>query len=246
MRRFVHWATIVVGLTVLVQGQLSAQEAGERSGRPVVAIMDFTNSSLVDHAAYEPLRVGISGMLLAELQQNQEIELIERERLHQVLDELELGGSGQVDPATAARAGNLLGAHHIIFGVFVIDLRDNLRIDARAVSVETSRVEHVETVTDDADNLLGAVQRLGQQLSSGLDLPSAEAAPPERDERSAGRLDVRVNLKYARAMLAEDRGNSAEALRLYREFLTELPAGRAPALRAAVEERVRILTIEQL
>lgn len=218
---------------------LQAQEAPSAAPRPVVAIMDFTNGALIDHEAYEPARAGIAGLLLSELRQNPDIELVERERIREVLSEIGFGQSGQVDAATAARAGRLLGAQRLIVGVFMIDPSGELRIDARTVNVETSRVEHAETVSDDADNLLQAVQRLGGRLAATLALPvdvPAQDVQADRQER------ILANLKYARALLEEDRENDAGAVRLYREFLMACPAGHAIELRQRAEERVRILT----
>jgi TolB-like protein len=218
---------------------LPAQEAvGQR--KPVVAVMDFTNSAMVDHAQYEPFTVGLAAMLLSELRQNRSIELVERERLRAVLNEIDLAQSGRVDAATAAQVGKILGADYMIFGVFIIDRRGSLRIDARAVQVETTRLDHVETVSDDADNLLRAVRRLGTQLSATLRLPGREVRGSELEVARKGQ--VIANLKYARALLEEDRANSARAIELYREFLSETPNGYATALRREAEERIRVLT----
>ncbi len=238
MRNHVIGAMCAV-LTTAGAEALQAQEStGER--RPVVAVLDFTNSALVDHAHYQPFAVGLAGMLLSELRQNRSIELVERERLREVLDENDLARSGRVDAATAARVGKVLGADYMIFGVFVIDRRGSLRIDARAVQVETTRLEHVETVTDDADNLLRAVQRLGTQLSTTLRLPGRERRGPEFEVARRGQ--VIANLKYARALLEEDRANSERAIQLYREFLAETPSSYAAALRREAETRIRVLT----
>lgn len=179
MRRHMPAANICSLLLALLTASLSAQENNPGS---VLAVLDFTNSSLVDHAAYDPFRVGIAGLLITDLARNPDLVVVERERLRQVLDELELSASGQVDAGTAARVGKVLGAHHMIVGVYVIDPRGNLRIDARAVNVETSQVEHVETVEGEADDLLEAVSLLGARLSAGLDLPTA------RREIGLGRL----------------------------------------------------------
>jgi TolB-like protein len=225
-------------IAMAAPGVLPAQETVER--KPVVAVLDFTNSALMDHAQYEPFTVGLAGMLLSELRQNRSIELVERERLRAVLDEIDLARSGRVDAATAARVGKILGADYMIFGVFVIDRRGSLRIDARAVQVETTRLEHVESVTDDADNLLRAVQRLGTQLSTTLRLPGPRSPGPELEVARRGQ--VIANLKYARALLEEDRANADRAIQLYREFLAETPSGYAAALRREAEARIRVLT----
>jgi TolB-like protein len=229
-------ACLAVGSTV----DILAQEETEKPDGPVVAVMDFTNSALVDHEIYEPFSVGVAGMLLAELRQNEDIELVERERLREVLEEIDLSRSEYVSAEGAVRAGRILGAQYIVFGVFVIDRRGDLRIDARVVETETSRLELVETVVDDADNLLRAVQRLGSQLSSTLDLPTEASQPLDLEQADPGQLIA--NLKFARAILEEDRRNSEGAVLLYQEFLKETPPGYALAQRREAEERIRILT----
>lgn len=217
-----------------------ARQAPADSARPVIAIMSFTNAALVEHASYEPFSIGVAGMLITELRANPGIKMVEREQLRQVLDEVALGQSGQVDQETAVKAGKILGAQHMIFGAFVIDRRGHLRIDARAVNVQTSLVEHVETVSDDADNLLRAVERLGRQLTQRMHLPMPPEAtkPPE----AAKQGQLLANLKYARALQEEDRKNALSAIRLYREFLAESPADYAPVQRQEATARIRILS----
>jgi TolB-like protein len=240
MARIRSWAiTAALGATLApVAGPIPA--AAQARGKPVVAILDFTNSALLDHETYDPLRWGIAGMMITELQSNPNIQVVERERIRQVLDEIGLGKSGQVDPGTAAKAGKILGANHLILGAFVIDRKGNLRLDARAVNVESSVVEHVETVADDADNLLRAIARLGRQLGAGLKLPAAPAATPSPPAARRGQL--LANLKLAQAMREEERKNATRAADLYRQFLDETPAEYAPLQRREVESRLARLT----
>jgi TolB-like protein len=218
---------------------VAAQDAPATT-RPVVAVMSFTNSAIKNHDLYEPFSVGVAGMLIAEMRANTSIELVERQRLREVLDELQLGQSGSVDPSTAARVGKVLGAQHMIFGVFMIDLRGKLRIDARSVNVETSLVEHVETVQDDEDNLYRAVERLGRQLNTGLKLPGR--VPEARESRASRRGQVLADLKFARALQEEERKNPMRAAELYREYLVESPEDYAPMQRQEAETRIRVIT----
>lgn len=240
MPRIRFWA--IAALAGLALPGTPALSQPANAAKPVVAIMNFTNGSLQDHATYEPFSVAVAAMLISELRGNQSIVLVDRERLRQVLDEHALAKSGQVDAATAAAAGKVLGAHHMIFGVFFIDRRGHLRIDARAVNVETGAVEHVESVSDDADNLLRAVEKLGQQLSMGLRLPGRTVTPAKGSGPSeAKKGQVLANLKYARALQEEDRKNPAKALQLYREFLAESPKEYMPLQRQEAETRIKVL-----
>ncbi|HEX9565274.1 MAG TPA: CsgG/HfaB family protein [Gemmatimonadaceae bacterium] len=235
-----RWLTIALLVLASPATGAGGQDAPAAGTRPIIAVMNFSNASIKDHDLYEPFTVGVAGMLLTEMRENRAIELVERHRLREVLAEIQLGQSGDVDPATAARVGKILGAQHMIFGTFIIDLRGRLRIDARAVNVETSLVEHVESVNDDEDNLLRAVQKLGRQLNAGLKLPGRAAEP--RESRSSRQGQVLADLKFARALQEEERSNPARAAELYREYLVDSPVDYAPVQRQEAETRIRFIT----
>lgn len=220
---------------------VSVAHAQNRSAsrRPVIAVMSFTNATIKDHDMYDPFTVGVAGMLLTEMRGNQSIELVERHRLREVMDEIKLNRTTSVNAATAVKVGRILGAQHMIFGVFIIDARGNLRIDARAVNVETSIIEHVESVMDTEDNLLHAVQELGQKLNAGLKLPG-NAPPPGHASAKPGQF--LADLKFARAIAEEERNNPEKAAQLYREYLADSPADYAPAQRREAENRIRVIT----
>src|SRR5512138_1296037 len=112
--------------------------------RPTVAVMpNFDNGSVLNHADYDALGKGIADVLITELSANSAIRVVERDRIQQLIDEQNLSTSGRVDKATAVQVGKLLGVHHMIFGGFIIDPKGQMRLDARAVNVETSEIEHV-------------------------------------------------------------------------------------------------------
>ena len=83
-------------------------------------------------------------------------DVIERERLDAVCDELSLGMSGLIDPATAAQAGHMLGAQYVLCGSLNgLSTRNNnaevigignknaqvyAHISMRIIEVETGRV----------------------------------------------------------------------------------------------------------
>jgi len=220
--------------------------------RPTVAVMYFDNGALVQHADYDPFSKGIADMLITSLAQNDRVRVVERDRLQEILKEENLATTAHVDQATAARIGKLLGARHMIFGGFVIDMHGNMRLDARAVNTETSQVEHVETVSDKADNLLPMVSTLADKLNTGLKLPaiavSRTAATTGTDTvATSGTKGKPVRrwqalLTYSRALVEEDNGHPAQAVALYREFLDSTPPTFATAQRAQAEDKLRKLT----
>ncbi|MCX7546072.1 CsgG/HfaB family protein [Marinicella gelatinilytica] len=135
--------------------------------RPVVAVLDFTNET---RASWWQTDVGteLGGMLANELTSTGAFKVVERERLNSVLGEQDLGASGRVNPATAAKMGKVTGAQYLITGK-VSAYEENtkgtggglsfkgislggksqeayLAIDLRVVNATTGEVEFVRTV----------------------------------------------------------------------------------------------------
>ena len=226
--------------TTSVEAQARADSMAARP--PVVAVLDFTNGSLVDHDAYAPATAAIAALLLGELQGHSGLRLVERERIEDVLAELDFGRSGRIAAATAARAGHLLGAEYVITGILMVDRSGSLRIDARAVDVETAIVVYGETVVGVADDLIDAVGRLGARLRSTLVLQSRFPADPSDEDDTRLRARTRADLNYARALREEDRRNARGALEQYQAFLSACPAGYALDRQAHARSRIAVLS----
>lgn len=145
---------------------------GSADARPTVAVLYFTNGALVGGADYAPLSKGMAEILITELARNPGVRVVERDRLQQLMAEQNLASSDRVDQSTALRLGKIMGAHHLLMGGFVIDPRQNVRIDVRAVNTETSQVEYVESVSGKAERLLALIDELGAKLNKGLNLPT--------------------------------------------------------------------------
>ena len=169
--------------------------------------------------------------------------MIERDRIQSLIDEQNLGASGRVDKETAVKVGKLLGVHHMIMGGFIVDPAGRMRLDARSVNVETGIVEHVETVTDKADNLLAVLSALAAKLNQGLKLPPMPtgtvkpALAPEATKPGRWR-DL---ILYARAEDANDKKDRTQALALYKDFLDKTPTTVLPTQRRRAEQKVREL-----
>ena len=221
-------ALAAVALTLAVQTVPAQDQGTSRSDRrPTVAVMHFNNGAIVlnddDGEKYDALRTGIADMLITELATNDSIRVVERDQLQKLIAEQNLSRSGRVDKQTAVQIGKVLGAHHMIFGGFVIDTEKRMRLDARAVNVETSQIEHVATVEDKGDKLLEMITALARKLNKGMKLPPI----PDRDDggRPGGsRVGLLQALTYySRALEEEDQGNRKEAIRLYRAALQMFP-----------------------
>ena len=217
-----------LGLTVAALGtspltaSLSAQTP-DPGRRATIAVLYFTNSALIRHQDYQPLSKGIADMLITELSASPALQVVERDRLQDLLDEQDLGGSSRVDQETAVKLGKILGVRHLLMGGFVIDPRENMRLDLRAVNVETSQVEYVETVSGKAEDILGLVTRLGTRVNQRLRLPPlAERATPTASKTPKS-AQLRAVMLLSRALDEEDAGNAGAAIALYRQALDIYP-----------------------
>ncbi|MBN2809373.1 MAG: hypothetical protein JXR80_07755 [Deltaproteobacteria bacterium] len=80
---------------------------------PRVAVMDFDNQS--QYGGWR-LGSGAADILTTEMVKTGKFDMFERERLSSVIKEQNLGASGRVDPATAARIGKIIGVNYIVTG----------------------------------------------------------------------------------------------------------------------------------
>ena len=185
--RFRRWAGAAAAVLTFAPTAGVAQAAPDT--RPTLAVMYFSNGALMRNADYAPLSKGIAELLITELSANTKIRVVERDQLQALIQEQNLGATDRVDKETAVRLGRILGARHFLMGGFVIDPKENVRLDVRAVNVETSAIDHAETVSGKAENLLALIEEIGRKVNNGLKLPPIPArapSPAPREEAGVG------------------------------------------------------------
>lgn len=190
--------------------------------RPGVAVFEFESGGSVGEGAMdmENLGVGVQAMLLNELVQNSALRVVERRELNRVLQELELGDSGAVDPATAAEAGKLVGARYMIFGT-ISDLFGEVVLTARVVDVETTEQIKSAQEKDRRDAFYDVLVRTADQITRELDLPPlSDEVREAREERNVPPGAV---ILLANAEAARDEGREDRAIELYQRLAQEFP-----------------------
>ena len=139
MRRRVVVGIACMGMLLMMSSAAFAQEGKaekpEASGPLRAAVLDFETKG----KEVADLGEKVADLLTVFLSMEEDMELVERAKLKDVLKEMELGASGIVDPGQATRIGGLLGAQVLITGrAFIVN--EKLYLVAKAISVETSRV----------------------------------------------------------------------------------------------------------
>jgi TolB-like protein len=178
-----------------------------------VAVLPFAYTG--SDSSLRPLERGFAELLTTDLARSKQLTVLERSRIHAVLDELALQGSGHTDSATNVRAGRLLRAGRLVQGsIFQLD-DSQLRVDAAVVDVGTMKVKGVAEDAEAMDELFALEKRIALGLFDelGVQLTVAERnAIEQRPTRSLAAF-----LAYSRGLTAEDQGRYDDASRFYRD-----------------------------
>ena len=94
--------------------------SGAWADQKSLAVMKFTTtagggSSFWYNASWD-IGEGMAEMLATALVETGKFKVLERQQINDVLGEQDLGASGRVDAATAAKLGKILGARYLIYG----------------------------------------------------------------------------------------------------------------------------------
>ncbi len=170
-----------------------------------------------DDPTWEPLALALPQLLATDLAVTGRLTVLERVHVQALITELELGETGRVDPATAARSGRLLGSGHVVQARFRVDDGETLGIDAAVVEVGAPGTEQVEPVA--AEDLLERMFEMEKELAFdiyaelGIQLTQAEReAINERQTES-----IEALLAFGRGLAAADAGDFALAEQSFSE-----------------------------
>ena len=96
----------------------------------------------------------LSARVAATIKDKGYYNIVERQRLLLVLDELKLGSSMLADEATRLKLGQMVGARLMVFGGYLV-FAGRMRLDLRLVAVETGGIIKTAEKTVSATDLNG-------------------------------------------------------------------------------------------
>jgi TolB-like protein len=159
-----------LAVAVLAPPRAAPAAAGLR-----VAVLDFVSAS--PDPALAPLGKGLQSMLITDLSNVGGLTLIERERLADVVSELDLQQSDYVDPDTATRLGALLGVTHLLTGGYVVD-GGRMQVDARLVAL-SGEVLLATSVQGERDAFFELEKDLARDLAASLAVAGGGSLEPK-------------------------------------------------------------------
>ena len=177
---------------------------------------------------YSGIGRGLAEWISLDLLKVSELRVLERVRLQSLIDEIQLGASGYVDPSTAPRAGRLLRAETVVSGTYNVMADNRLRVVPSHVSTSTSEIEALPEQEDELENFFRIEKRIVFSLLSDLGIELTEAEQNAIDEVPT--RDIQAFLAYSRGLLKEDQRDFRAAAEFYEqasEFDPEFDAANA-------------------
>jgi TolB-like protein len=191
------------------------------------------------------LSKGLADMLVTDLSGVRGIQVVEREKLDEIVKEIDRSKTKFFDPATAQRLGKGVGAAFAITGS-IAALEPKIRLDIRLIEVATAKVVMGDHVVGKKDEFFALEEALVAKFSAGL---AAEGGTATSRVQSLDLL-----LDYSKSVDAADRGDLQGASSQMAKVVSKSPgfslAKRKYAeilrrLHTAVEKRQDILSAQE-
>jgi tetratricopeptide (TPR) repeat protein len=207
-----------------------AQQPGEARA---LAVLPMTFSGTDQSLA--PLGRGLTDLLISDLARSPEVQLLERDRVQAIVDEVALAQAGRTDAATSVRAGKLVRASRVVQGAITQTGARNLTVNAAVVNVATSQQQGRDVTTSDVLDQIFTIEKtiaLGLFDQLGIRLSAADrAAIEQRPTRS-----LQAFLAYSNGLLAEDEGRYDDAAKFF-DQARSIDPGFSQALQKAQTAR---------
>jgi TolB-like protein len=182
-----------------------------------VAILPLTKGAGSEE--YAGLGKALAGMITTDFSAVEELQLVERERLDELLKEINLGKSGFVEGTTAQKLGKGLGAGYLVTGSYSV-VAASFLMDARVVAVESGKIVKAANAKGTIEDFVAVEKALVEDLLAGL--------------------SVKLSSAEKRKMIVQAPTESFTAFKAYGEGLDERDKGRTEKARAAFERALAI------
>lgn len=212
--------------------------AAQEEEKTVVAVLRYDNNT--GDAQYEHLGRAFSSMMISDLSVIERIQLVERDRLEELLAELDFQQSGYVDPESAQTVGMIVGAEFVVAGAF-LTADPEMRLDTRIAKVETSEIVTTAEVTGEQESLFELQQRLADELIAGFEivLTEEERARLEQQQEANRIDDLETMVRFSEALCLLDYGAYVEAAESLQEVQERAPGSQiVRATLGAMQDRV--------
>jgi tetratricopeptide (TPR) repeat protein len=192
--------------------------AAQSQDKTVVAVIPFTN--LMKDASLDWLSGGIAETLIVKLSNVDALQMVERIRLKEIMDELKFAASGLVDEKNAAKVGKLTGAQVLVVGAFQV-AGNRLRMNGRFVDVSTGKIIKTAETTGGTGEVFELQDKIAYGLISALKIQTTNQEDKKITEKPTGSFKAYEYMSRGNDYYLN--GNMTEAIRMYQEALVVDP-----------------------
>ena len=212
-------------LVLLLMPGATTPLSAQQPEKSVVAVVRFDNDT--GDTRYDNLGRAMSSMMISDLSAIERIQLVERERMEEVMAEQNLQYSGRVDEETAVTLGLIVGAQYMVFGSFVT-VDPEMRIDTRVTKTETAEIVTTADVRGQNQSLFDLQQQLADTLIAGFEIVlTEEERALLRAQQESNRIDdVETMIAYSEALCLLDYGAYPEAFEAIQRVRSAAPGSR--------------------
>ncbi|WP_044281010.1 CsgG/HfaB family protein [Caldithrix abyssi] len=174
--------------------------------KPTIAVLNFyANTGYQEVDAM--LSLGTPETIITDLSNIDEIDVIERNRIVDVMKEISLNLSGVIDEYSAQKAGKLLGAQYILIGNWQ-KFGSLYRVNARLIETETGKIIVGIKETGTEETLFDIQDNISEQILSKLsiDLTDSEKAKLRKRET----ISINAFKEFSQGLMAYDSGDKAK------------------------------------
>jgi tetratricopeptide (TPR) repeat protein len=243
----VHLVTVTKEEARAAAKDAVAREAqvAQMTGSPTtVAVLPFTIGSADPNL--QPLQVGLEDLVISDLAKPKKLTVVERDHIQAIADEIALSTRGDVDSATAVRAGKLIPAGRIVQGSLISTGATNITMTSTVLNTEDAQtVGQGMQQNGVLDNLFSLEKALVFATFRDLGISLTPAEMQDIDRRPTQSLQA--FLAYSSGLMAEDQGRLEEAARFFEDAHSIDPgfsAAEPHAQSAAAQSQVTTARIE--
>ena len=179
-----------------------------------IAVLYFDNNS--NDSKLDPLSKGLADMIISDLSNLDILRVVEREKIEEVLDEINRNSSDSFDSETQQKIGRLLGAEMILFGSY-FELMNQFRIDAKIVKTETGEIIKSEGVNGLTSDFMKLEKQLVWKIARELDVKLKD------EQETSFKMNKTMNYNaiflFSEGLVFYDSGNKDDALKKFKAAL---------------------------
>ena len=165
-------ATVVVLAIVgyVFRASLFASPAAKAGPVQSLAILPFRNAS--GDSSLDWLGSSFADMLSTDIGQSAQLRTVTPSNLHQILTDLRISSSTELDPSTIHRVADFSNAQRVVWGQYA-KFGDQIRIDATLQDFKNDRSIPLKIEIPNEKEIPAAIDKLAESIREKLALPSS-------------------------------------------------------------------------